>query len=207
MSQVDMSANPQDLLWYALFPQDLPAEVQKPSTARVIEALRQLERSCKNLPPANYEQLMGTWRLRLVSSAQQGKGTPRGRWIPHWLQISLTYTDESVGGTSPTQPSLHRANTGTVYNQVQWSILHLTLTGPTQFRPQQRILAFDFTRLEVRGFGHPIYQGFIRGGITKEEQFEQLPLKQQAFFRMFWISPRLLAARGKGGGLALWEKV
>ncbi|HEY9825312.1 MAG TPA: hypothetical protein V6D19_07685 [Stenomitos sp.] len=202
-----MTANPQDVLWHAIFPQELPKESQKPSTAMVIEALRQLERNCKNLPPANYEQLMGTWRLRFVSSAQQGKKTPKGRWIPHWLQISLTYTSEPIDSNSSTQPSPDRANAGTVYNQVQWSTLRLTLTGPTQFQPQQRILAFDFTRLEVQGFGHAIYQGSIRGGIVKEEQFYQLPLKQQAFFRMFWISPHLLAARGKGGGLALWEKV
>ena len=59
-------------------------------------------------------------------------------------------------------------------------------------------------RLSLSGLN--LYQGFIRGGKDREESFYQQTLKQQAFFTYFLIEDNYIAARGKGGGLALWVK-
>jgi hypothetical protein len=68
------------------------------------------------------------------------------------------------------------------------------------------LLAFDFTQLRVQILGMTLYNGYIRGGKASEESFYQKSIGQQAFFAYFVINPQILAARGRGGGLALWGK-
>jgi hypothetical protein len=93
-----------------------------------------------------------------------------------------------------------------VHNQVKLGPLALTLSGPTSFLSANGILSFDFTRITLKLNKKILYSGFVRGGVAQESQFHQLTLKQQAFFRFFWATPQGIAARGKGGGLALWAK-
>ena len=60
--------------------------------------------------------------------------------------------------------------------------------------------------MRVQILGITLYDGYIRGGKVSEESFFQKRIGQQAFFAYFVINPQILAARGKGGGLALWAK-
>ncbi|MEL6333127.1 MAG: hypothetical protein AAFQ76_11110, partial [Cyanobacteria bacterium J06626_26] len=48
-----------------------------------------------------------------------------------------------------------------------------------------------------------LYQGRIKPE-EADQEFYQQPLKEQAFFKYFWVTDQGIAARGKGGGLALW---
>ena len=59
-------------------------------------------------------------------------------------------------------------------------------------------------RLSLSGL--KLYQGYIRGGKDRENNFDNQTLKQQAFFTYFLVEDNYIAARGKGGGLALWTK-
>jgi hypothetical protein len=95
---------------------------------------------------------------------------------------------------------------GCVKNEVQLGLLTLTLTGPTVFYRNRNILAFDFTRLQLQLAGQVMYAGMIRGGAARDAAFYDLSLKEQAFFNFFWCDPQGIAARGKGGGLALWRR-
>ncbi|RMF21552.1 MAG: hypothetical protein D6756_12200, partial [Cyanobacteria bacterium J083] len=82
-----------------------------------------------------------------------------------------------------------------------------SLTGPVKFLSPKNILAFDFTTMYIKLFGLKVYQGYIRGGKKKEESFYQDKINQQAFFSYFYLSKNVSAARGKGGGLAIWIRV
>jgi hypothetical protein len=94
-----------------------------------------------------------------------------------------------------------------VVNSVQLGSLQLVVTGPVQFFAKTNILAFDFTRMNVSLFGLTLYNGYIRGGQEREASFYDKPLKDKAFFTYFLVEYRAIAARGRGGGLAVWKRV
>jgi len=60
--------------------------------------------------------------------------------------------------------------------------------------------------LNLTVFGLKIYDGYIRNGLEKEAKFHETKIKNQAFFSYFLIEDNLIAARGRGGGLALWSR-
>jgi hypothetical protein len=179
-----------------------PAGHSKPDSIDVAQALRQTERTEKRLLPSDaYAKLLGTWELVFVSKEKKTSG----QWIPTWVQIQITYAQDS---TVPLKPWTAQSPSilGRVYNQVRLGILKLTLSGPTAFNPANGILAFDFTRYTIEVAELALLSAAMRGGSKREAGFYNLPLKEQAFFRFFWIASQGIAARGKGGGLALWAK-
>jgi hypothetical protein len=176
----------------------------------VVQALVALEKQAKqeNYTCA-YGQLLGPWRLGFITGTQKARKRAgvvlgSGRFLPRWLQISLTYGEycgEPMSSASASAPP----DQGTVVNAVQVAGLHLALNGPTRLQ-QGRILAFDFTQMTLKLGGLQLYDGFIRGGQEREEQFPHQGLKDQAFFSYFWLDEGMVAARGRGGGLAMWVR-
>ncbi len=108
-------------------------------------------------------------------------------------------------GGVPVQELLYTAE-NTVENQVIFPGLKLTVSGLIKFLGKQNILIFDFTRIKIEVLGFKLYEGYIRGGLEKEKNFEEESIKNQAFFTYFLVENEIIAARGKGGGLALWSK-
>jgi len=51
-----------------------------------------------------------------------------------------------------------------------------------------------------------VYKGYIRGGEAKEKTFYDESVGKQAFFTYFIVENEIIAARGRGGGLALWSR-
>jgi hypothetical protein len=199
---VAQHTSPQEILIDAIQWQSDPAKREKPDNSAVSEALRQAERFGKRTHGAKtHAQLLGPWQLLFITKPKR----PSGQWIPPWIEIRITYTQDRLPKVDDA-PSQDSAIQGMAHNQVTFGPLTLTLSGPTSFNPANGILAFDFTRIKIGLNKKTLYSGFIRGGMSKESQFYQLPLKQQAFFRFFWATPQGIAARGKGGGLALWAK-
>jgi hypothetical protein len=199
---VAQSTPPQDILISAIQGQTDSSNSEQPTRSAISEALRQSERLGKRTHSAKtYEQLLGTWQLLFITKSKR----PSGQWIPPWVQIQITYTQDRLSAME-VSPSQNSAILGMVHNQVKLGLLTLTLSGPTSFRPANGILSFDFTRIKLKLYEKILYSGYVRGGVAQESQFHQLPLKQQAFFRFFWAIPKGIAARGKGGGLALWAK-
>ena len=84
--------------------------------------------------------------------------------------------------------------------------MQLSLTGPVKFVAPKNILAFDFTRMKIKLLGLTLYNGYIRDGEAKEANFYDERISKQAFFAYFYITDSAIAARGRGGGLALWSK-
>lgn len=184
----------------------LQAGDDRPATEDVVSALiaaeKQNKRSNKRL--YQYEQFLGSWRLGFVSGTQKVRPRPastpvtkpgKGRFLPRFLKVEITYTSDEDRAAELF---------GTVENAVTIGPISLRLSGPTRFWPNTNSLGFDFTALQARLGGLPLYTGSIRGGIERNQIFKAQSLKDQAFFTFFIVEPDYIAARGKGGGLALW---
>jgi hypothetical protein len=118
-----------------------------PPSSAIVTALLEQERAAKtNQFRYCYSDLLGTWRLSWVTGTRKAQNRSgivlgKGRFLPAWLQISLTYGIESTSSTDlsvPTEPS-ELTERGVVYNRVQWAGSQLQLSGPTQLH-HQRIL-------------------------------------------------------------------
>ena len=173
-----------------------------PVPEAVVEALLQAEKTAKQSRVRHtYPQLLGTWRLGFITGTKRSRKRAgvilgAGRFLPSWVKIHLSYLQ--------TESNQER---GTVQNSVAFGLLQLVLTGPTQFWSKTNMLAFDFTRMRVSLFGLKLYEGYIRKGQEREARFYEQGVKEQAFFTYFLVQNNAIAARGRGGGLALWTRV
>ncbi len=173
-----------------------------PAPETVVEALLTAEKTAKQTKVRHaYPQLLGTWRLGFITGTKRSRQRAgvilgAGRFLPKWVKIQLSYSQLDSG-----------QERGTVQNSVELGPLVLIVTGSTQFWQKTNILAFDFTRMKVSLSGLKLYEGYIRGGRDREARFYEQSLKEQAFFTYFLVENRCLAARGRGGGLALWTRV
>jgi hypothetical protein len=173
-----------------------------PAPEAVVEALLMAEKTAKQTKVRHaYPQLLGTWRLGFITGTKRSRQRAgvilgAGRFLPKWVKIQLSYSQLDSG-----------QERGTVQNSVELGPLVLILTGSTQFWQKTNILAFDFTRMKVSLSGLKLYEGYIRGGRDREARFYEQSLKEQAFFTYFLVENRCIAARGRGGGLALWTRV
>ena len=172
-----------------------------PDSAQVVTALLEREKEA-NKQKLNYtlNDLVGCWRLRFITGTKKtrkraGIVLGSGKYIPSLVKIQIAYENDGQA-----------SNTGRVTNTVKLAFLALSLTGPVEFILQKNILAFDFTAMKITALGLQLYNGYIKGGAVREAEFKDKLLKERAFFRYFLIGENAIAARGRGGGLALWAK-
>lgn len=182
-----------------------PAKSSRPKSEAVVSALLHLEKTGKKATTVvSYQELVGKWRLCFITGTKKtrqraGVMLGAGRYLPYWLKIHLAYTENSA-------QTLSEGEAGCVENSVSVAGLTVTLSGPTKFFPKQKLLAFDFTHLSLKVLGKVIYSGNVRRGDHSRDQFYRDPVKKQAFFRYFLIEDSYIAARGRGGGLAVWRR-
>lgn len=177
----------------------------RPTPAEVVAAMVAVERSRKR-GAVTLPELLGTWRLAFVTGTTKtrqraGKAIGAGRYLPPIPKITLAYHVDSV------DPSETSVSLGRAINTVAIGALKLTVTGPIEAIAGKRMLAFDFTRWSVAIGGWVVYRGEIGGGAASDATFADRPLKERPFFNYFWVSETAIAARGKGGGLALWVRL
>ena len=168
---------------------------ERPDTKDLVTALQTTEKSTKSA--YTFTDLIGTWRLCFITGTKKtrqkaGVALGAGRYLPQFVKIQLKYQ-----ATNNDQ--------GLVQNSVELGALKLTLTGPVKFWPKVRCLAFDFTKMQINMGQLTLYRGRMRPE-SAEQDFYQQPLKEQAFFKYFWVTQQGIAARGRGGGLALWYR-
>jgi hypothetical protein len=177
------------------------SKTKLPSSSSVVNALLKLEKNQKKEQDTySLADLAGSWNLCLITGTKKTRKKAAmilgaGKYIPELIKIQITYK---------TEPST--VNAGEVINSVKLAFLELSLRGPIEFIPQTRILAFDFTYLKVSIWGLNLYQGYVKNGLSREKNFLQKKLKDRVFFKYFLIKDNFIAARGKGGGLALWSR-
>lgn len=174
----------------------------QPKSEAVVEALLEAEKTTKQTKERyHFSQLLGSWRLGFVSGTKKVKGKAgvfpgAGKFLPFWVKIKLSYSQLEV-----------QKEQGRVENSVKVGPLQIILTGPFLFMSDKNILAFDFTQMQLYLSGVSLYRGYIRGGKHRETHFFEQKLKEQAFFSYFLVRDNYIAARGRGGGLALWTKI
>ncbi|HEY9645222.1 MAG TPA: hypothetical protein V6C88_02575 [Chroococcidiopsis sp.] len=179
----------------------------RPSPEAIASALVQAEKDAKQqrltLP---FEALCGRWRLCFSTGVrkqrQGGIALGKGFYLPSLVPAYITFTPASPN--SPESPSVTEAATPTIQNQIQLAGVRLTLTGPCRYLGKKNLLAFDFTHMQVAVLGGTVYDGGIRGGAAKADAFPGQAIAKLPFFAFFCATPDLIAARGRGGGLALW---
>ncbi|MEM7064927.1 MAG: hypothetical protein AAF572_17430 [Cyanobacteria bacterium P01_B01_bin.77] len=169
--------------------------VDLPKASELVTALQATEKSTKARYALN--NLVGTWRLHFIIGTKKtrkkaGVALGAGRYLPKIVKIQLTY-------------QAHEGEQGSVQNSVGLGQLKLELTGPVRFWSKTGCLAFDFTQIQIAIGGLTLYQGRIKPEVADQEFYQQT-LKEQAFFKYFWVTESGIAARGRGGGLALWSR-
>jgi hypothetical protein len=178
---------------------NLASRQERPDGSSVTMALLDLERQTKQLRQAlSAEALLGTWRLRFTApkkpAYKSGKPTGNGFYIPSLVRATLSFAENA--GPSPGL---------TIQNQLQLGSLKLQFTGPAKFLSPKNLLAFDFTRMQITLGKLTLLNLPIRSG-REEAEFESKPVGQLPFFAFFAATESYIAARGRGGGLALWVK-
>jgi hypothetical protein len=179
----------------------------KPSPKEVVNSLIEAEKQArKTNPNYQFQDLIGTWRLCFITGTKKSRQSLEkfigsGFYVPFFSHILITY--------SPLDSQLNLnldSFKAKVENRVKVGLVEFQLTGPAKFIPKKNILAFDFTNLTFLLLGKKIYSGDIRGGKKSEDSFYKNSIASQAFFAYFLVGENLIAARGRGGGLALWGR-
>ena len=215
-----------------LTPSTLLAQAANPNAARpqppqVVQALLDIERAAKHpRPTLAVEALLGEWRLRFTAPNKPAykSGEPIGKgfyWpalTPGTIRFSRPTTPSEVAAPStsdhpiPSPPAPGRPTLGeptpeclTIENQVQLGPLALRFSGPAKFLAKQNLLAFDFVQLQVLVGRIALLKIPIKGRVGADH-FPSTPIAKLPFFAFFAATDQYLAARGRGGGLALWVK-
>jgi hypothetical protein len=174
---------------------------ERPTKDELVTALQAAEittRREKLVIP--FESLIGEWRLCFATGANKDKQRGgirlgRGYYLPRFASASIAFTRD-----------LESSILGTVTNQLLVGGVRVRFTGPCKYPGKKNLLTFDFTQIQLQVFGATVYQGKIRSGKSGEPDLERLSIAKLPFFAFFWASETGIAARGRGGGLALWVR-
>jgi hypothetical protein len=173
----------------------------RPTSVAVFQALQQAEITTRQDKLAiPFDDLLGEWQLCFATGAKKSKQRRgivlgKGYYFPKFIPASIAFTRDSP-----------MATTGTATNQVQVGGLRLKFNGPCRYPDKKNLLIFDFTDIQISLFDRQIYQGKIRSGKTTAPDLLELPISKSPFFAFFWATNDGIAARGRGGGLALWVR-
>ena len=197
---IELNVSMKDFL--TVLHQAISRQQSSPTPTETLSALVMAEKNSRlNKPSYQFEQFVGSWRLFFINGTNQSRSRfanlfADGIYLPAFIPIKISYHASET------------PNQGKVVNTVTVGLVQFTLEGPCKFVPtKQNILAFDFTYLTMFVLGAKIFSRNIRGGKDSDEKFFNDSLKQQAFFSYFLVTDKLIAARGRGGGLALWSKI
>lgn len=171
----------------------------RPAPKTVVEALLQAEKAAKQ-QRLTYplEALLGQWQLCFTTGTRKqrrgGIALGRGFYLPRWTPAGIELTVPA--DASPGQAAIR--------NQIRVGAVQLQFTGGAKYLGKKNLLAFDFTQVQVQVFDRLVYTGGFRGGQAKAERFATEPIAHLPFFAFFAATEDWIAARGRGGGLALW---
>jgi hypothetical protein len=168
----------------------------------MVKALQQAETSARQEKLAiPFVDIAGEWRLCFATGASKspqklGIKLGKGYYLPKFVVASIAFT-----------PDLKSTTVGTITNQLKVGGFELKFTGPCSYPGKKNLLVFDFTQIQITVLRRIVYQGKIRSGKT-DAIAGAVPksVGKMPFFAFFWASPTEIAARGRGGGLALWVK-
>lgn len=173
----------------------------RPKTDVVVNALLQAEKTAKQQKLTySFASLLGNWRLCFATGTRKvrkrggiilGKGFYMPKFVPAYISFSTLDTS---------------TNQGEISNQIELGGFSLKLSGLTQYISKKNLLAFDFHSMQISLFNYKVYDGNMPGSQTNTSNFYDQKIAKLPFFAFFVITENFIAARGRGGGLALWVK-
>jgi hypothetical protein len=169
----------------------------RPSAATVVDALLHSEKQAKqHRTRIPLDSLLGRWQLCCATGVrkrpQGGIALKKGFYLPTFVPAYIQFQTDAEGGH--------------ISNQVTVAGFTLRFTGPLKYIETKNLLAFDFTQMQVSIGALSLYRGTIPGGRSRGDTFANLSVAQLPFFSFFWTSDNGIAARGRGGGVALWVR-
>ena len=178
----------------------LDSTLQRPNGTTLTAALLDLEKTAKQARLAiPVESFLGTWQLSFSAGKQakyqSGHPVGSGFYLPKWAIARITFASDDTQ-----EPSLQIAN------ELCIGPLKIRFTGPARYSGKKNLLAFDFTHLEMACFGVSVYRGSAGRRKQRNKPFEAIAIAKLPFFAFFTATDEYIAARGRGGGLALWVK-
>ncbi|WP_392534003.1 hypothetical protein [Nostoc sp. C117] len=172
----------------------------RPSPEILVNALLQAEKAAKQQRLTYpFESLLGRWRLCFATGTKKvrkrgGIILGKGLYVPKFVPIHISYNANLE----------HDSAKGEIANQVELAPVLLNLTGPVQYIGKKNLLAFDFNQIVISLFGRIVYNRPIRSPKIQTEDFYNQSIAKLPFFAFFLVTEDFIAARGRGGGLALW---
>tara|TARA_Y100001968_G_C19361257_1_gene719959 strand:- start:430 stop:933 length:504 start_codon:yes stop_codon:yes gene_type:complete len=137
----------------------------------------------------DYESLVGLWKFNSVWKQGSNKEDSISSTLLQVLSASL-------------ELKKHKQNPEkdlfTIANSIQFGLLSLKFSGIANLENKQPLLPFSFDCIQIKLASFII----LKKSLPKPEQ------KKRPFFALIAIDSngKWLSARGKGGGLALWER-
>lgn len=176
---------------------------QRPDQTSMVKALLEAEQAAKHqrltYPLA---ALMGDWQLCFTAPKKPHlkAGVPIGRgfYAPQFAPAQISFFPVDAAQADPTIAQIG--------NQVSLGSLVFRLTGPARYTGKKNLLAFDFTHMQLSIFGRSLFQHPFRSSKTGDISFAEAPIAKLPFFAFFLVTEEFIAARGRGGGLALWVR-
>lgn len=157
------------------------------------EALLTLERHCRAQGSGlSADQLLGPWQLEQTWAKGQTEPAATSSWLLRTLAAQLVID----AGPEPGQLRLS--------NRVTLGVLRLQFSGQGQLQGRRPLLIFWFERLQLQLGRLTLLDRAIAKPPSAKLPFFALIGRGQAADRQGSGARQWLAARGRGGGLALW---
>jgi hypothetical protein len=167
---------------------DRVAAISRPPNSEVIAALLSLEKAKNTSIP--FDRLLGTWQLRFASGAKKtrrGLKLGKGYYLPNWVYAAISFEA-----------------TGNIKNQLRLGALEICFTGPCRLHTKKNIVVFDFVQLQILLGNKVLLDRYV--GKYPIAEFANRAIAKLPFFVFLSASTQAIAARGRGGGLAVWVK-
>jgi len=170
----------------------------RPSPRDLTATLLAAEAAAKRpRPTLAAADLGGTWQLCFTAPNKpryhQGKPTGGGFYLPRLGRATLRLAAE--GGDSLS-----------IQNQLEVGGLALRFQGPARLQRPQNLLVFTFNQVSLHLGERTLLQRPIDQK-NAAQPFAERSVGTLPFFALFALTPTALAARGRGGGLALWRRI
>jgi hypothetical protein len=179
----------------------LEGQSDRPPSTDLVSALLGVEKLAKQTKlDIPITDLLGEWQLSFATGAKKSKNRAgirlgKGYYFPQFIPASISFTPDT---TTP--------QTGEIANQVDVGLIRIKLTGPYKYLGKKNLLAFDFVNFEVQILDRIIYQGKMPKKQKVDRDFVGKSIAELPFFSFISASNNGIAARGRGGGLALWVR-
>tara|TARA_B100000700_G_scaffold325819_1_gene435614 strand:+ start:2559 stop:3062 length:504 start_codon:yes stop_codon:yes gene_type:complete len=160
-------------------------KINLPSHKKLIE----LEKKAKiEGSGIDYDSLLGLWKFK---SVWRQSGDKEDSISSSLLQV-LSATLELKTDKQEPEKELF-----TISNSIKFGIFSLRFSGPANLERKQPLLIFSFDCIEIK----------LASLIILKRSLQTAKQSKRPFFGLIAIDSngKWLSARGKGGGLALWE--